>query len=243
MRPGGSTHEPAKTPRPSLRLGRLEPVTSHQLRIAIVEDEDLFRDLLGLALERHERFLVVGSFSNAPEALARIPNLEPDLVMLDIDLGGSMNGVELGMALQKHIPNLGVVLLSNHQDLEFVAGLGAEVQRWSYLLKKSVRDLKVLVRALEGTADGLVVLDPHLVASMKPQRGVLSTLTARQLDVLRLIAQGYSNSGIAESLGIAAKTVDNLTNVIYQTLDVVSHSASHARVKAVLAYLEAVRSG
>ena len=112
-------------------------MTSHQLRIAIVEDEDLFRDLLGLALERHERFLVVGSFSNAPEALARIPNLEPDLVMLDIDLGGSMNGVELGMALQKHIPNLGVVLLSNHQDLEFVAGLGAEVQRWSYLLKKS----------------------------------------------------------------------------------------------------------
>jgi DNA-binding NarL/FixJ family response regulator len=222
-------------------------VTSQPLRIAIVEDEDLFRDLLGLALERHERFHVVGSFGNAPEALARIPNLDPDLVMLDIDLGGdsgsSMNGVELGMALQKHIPNLGVVLLSNHQDLEFVAGLGAEVQRWSYLLKKSVRDLKVLVRALEGTADGLVVLDPQLVASMKPQRGVLSTLTARQLDVLRLIAQGYSNAGIAESLGIAAKTVDNLTNVIYQTLDVVSHSASHARVKAVLAYLEAVRSG
>jgi DNA-binding NarL/FixJ family response regulator len=218
-------------------------VTSQPLRIAIVEDEDLFRDLLGLALERHERFHVVGSFGNAPEALERIPNLEPDLVMLDIDLGGSMNGVELGMALQKQIANLGVVLLSNHQDLEFVAGLGAEVKRWSYLLKKSVRDLKVLVRALEGTADGLVVLDPQLVASMKPQRGVLSTLTARQLDVLRLIAQGYSNAGIAETLGIASKTVDNLTNVIYQTLDVVTESTSHARVKAVLAYLEAVRSG
>jgi DNA-binding NarL/FixJ family response regulator len=242
-------------------------VNAQALRIAIVEDEDLFRDLLGLALERHERFHVVGSFSNAPEALERIPTLGPDLVMLDIDLGSSMNGVELGMALQKQLPKLGVVLLSNHQDLEFVAGLGAEVQRWSYLLKKSVRDLKVLVRALEGTADGLVVLDPQLVASMKPQRGVLSTLTARQLDVLRLIAQGYSNAGIAEALGIAAKTVDNLTNVIYQTLDIVAHSskhvpshgpthvpshgpihvpshnASHARVKAVLAYLEAVRSG
>jgi DNA-binding NarL/FixJ family response regulator len=228
-------------------LGKLEPVTSHQLRIAIVEDEDLFRDLLRLALERHERFTVVSAFATASEALERIPNLEPDLVMLDIDLGGdssgSMNGVELGMALQKQVPNLGVVLLSNHQDLEFVAGLGAEVRRWSYLLKKSVRDLKVLVRALEGTADGLVVLDPQLVAGMKPQRGVLNTLTARQMDVLRLIAQGYSNAGIAESLGIAAKTVDNLTNVIYQTLDVVSHSTSHARVKAVLAYLEAVRSG
>jgi DNA-binding NarL/FixJ family response regulator len=243
MRPGVNSHRNAKTPRPSLRLDRLEPVTSKPLRIAIVEDEDLFRDLLGLALERHERFLVVGSFGNAPEALLRIPNLEPDLVMLDIDLGGNVNGVELGMALQKRLPNLGVVLLSNHQDLEFVAGLGAEVQRWSYLLKKSVRDLKVLIRALEGTADGLVVLDPQLVACMNPKRGVLSTLTARQLDVLRLIAQGYSNAGIAESLGIAAKTVDNLTNVIYQTLDVVTESTSHARVKAVLAYLEAVRSG
>jgi DNA-binding NarL/FixJ family response regulator len=222
-----------------------------QLRIAIVEDEDLFRDLLELALERHERFSVIGSFSTAPEALARIPNLEPDLVMLDIDLGGSMNGVQLGMALQQQLPRLGVVLLSNHQDLEFVAGLGTEVQRWSYLLKKSVRDLRVLVRALEGTADGLVVLDPQLVMGMKPQRGVLSALTARQLDVLRLIAQGYSNAGIAEALGIAAKTVDNLTNVIYQALEVVSHStnnvpthnASHVRVKAVLAYLEAVRCG
>ena len=63
-------------------------MTSHQLRIAIVEDEDLFRDLLRLALERHERFHVVGSFSNAPEALERIPNLEPDLVMLDIVIVG-----------------------------------------------------------------------------------------------------------------------------------------------------------
>jgi DNA-binding NarL/FixJ family response regulator len=218
-------------------------VTSHQLRIAIVEDEDLFRDLLRLALERHERFTVVGAFATASEALERIPNLTLDLVMLDIDLGGSMNGVELGIALQQHLPKLGVVLLSNHQDLEFVAALGTEVHGWSYLLKKSVRDLNVLVRALEGTADGMVVLDPQLVAGMKPQRGVLSTLTARQMDVLRLIAQGYSNAGIADSLGIAAKTVDNLTNVIYQTLDVVTQSTSHARVKAVLAYLEAIRSG
>ena len=218
-------------------------MNAQALHIAIVEDEDLFRDLLRLALGRHEGFRLVGSFSNAPEALERIPTLEPDLVMLDIDLGGSMNGVELGVALQQQLPNLGVVLLSNHQDLEFVAGLGTEVRRWSYLLKKTVRDLNVLVRALEGTADGMVVLDPQLVAGMKPQRGVLSTLTARQLDVLRLVAQGHSNAGIAEALGIAAKTVDNLTNTIYQTLEIVAHSTNHARVKAVLAYLAAVRSG
>jgi DNA-binding NarL/FixJ family response regulator len=215
------------------------------LRIALVEDEDLFRELLQIALERYEHFSIVGSFSNASEALKDIPALEPDVVVLDIDLGTGMNGVELGMALQRSQPDLGVVLLSNHQDLEFVAALGSQMQRWSYLLKQSVRHLEVLVRVLEGSAQGMVILDPELVAGTKPQHGVLSTLTNRQLDVLRLIAQGFSNAGIAQSLGIAVKTVDNLINGMYQSLDVVAHSdsAGHARVKAVLAYLEAIRAG
>jgi DNA-binding NarL/FixJ family response regulator len=213
------------------------------IRIALVEDEDLFRELLQIALERYDHFSVVGSFGNASEALKVIPALEPDVVVLDIDLGAGMNGVELGMALQRSTPNLGVVLLSNHQDLEFVAALGSQMKRWSYLLKQSVRHLEVLVRVLEGSAQGMVILDPELVMGTKPQHGVLSTLTNRQLDVLRLIAQGFSNAGIAQSLGIAVKTVDNLINSMYQTLDVVSHSASHARVKAVLAYLEAIRAG
>jgi DNA-binding NarL/FixJ family response regulator len=219
------------------------PSMTTTLRIAMVEDEDLFRELLQIALERYDHFSIVGSFSNAPEALKCIPTLEPNVVILDIDLGAGMNGVELGMTLQRSNPNLGVVLLSNHQDLEFVAALGSQLKRWSYLLKQSVRNLSVLVRALEGSAEGMVILDPELVAGMKPQRGVLSTLTKRQLDVLRLIAQGFSNAAIAQSLGIAVKTVDNLINGMYQTLDVVSHSAGHARVKAVLAYLEAVRAG
>lgn len=216
---------------------------TRRLRIAIVEDEDLFRELLQMALERHERFTVVGSFANASDALEQIPELAPDVVVLDIDLGEGISGVELGMALQSRIARIGVVLLSNHQDLEFIAALGEGVRRWSYLLKKSVRNLSVLVRALEGTSDGMVVLDPQLVAGTTPTKGVLSTLTIRQLDVLRLIAQGYSNTAIGETLGIAPKTVDNQTNVIYQALDVLPDGSSHARVKAVLAYLEAVRSG
>ena len=218
-------------------------MSTRPLRIALVEDEDLFRDLLKIALERVEGFSVVGSFAAADAALERIPALNADVAMLDIDLGGSVSGVELGMALQERQPGLGVVLLSNHQDLEFVAALGAGVQRWSYLLKKSVRDLGVIARAIEGTASGLVVLDPQLVEHTNPKRGVLATLTDRQLDVLRLIAQGFTNAGIAAALGIAVKTVDNITNAIYASLEVVADGTSHARVKAVLAYLEASRSG
>lgn len=214
------------------------------LRVAIVEDENLFRDLLHIALERHAKLQVVGSFGNAEAALADIPMLEPDIVLLDIDLSGKITGVELGVKLRESLPNLGVVLLSNHQDIEFVASLGSRtLAGWSYLLKKSVRNTDVLLRAIEGASDGMTVLDPQLVGTPISSRSPIKQLTNRQLEVLALMAQGFTNAAIGLELGVSVKTVENVINAVYQTLSISTQEKVHPRVKAVLMYLEALRGG
>jgi DNA-binding NarL/FixJ family response regulator len=214
------------------------------LRVAIVEDENLFRDLLHIALERHAKLQVVGSFGNVDAALKDIPILEPDIVLLDIDLSGKITGVELGIALRESLPNLGVVLLSNHQDIEFVASLGSRtLAGWSYLLKKSVRNTDVLLRAIEGASDGMTVLDPQLVGTPISNRSPIKQLTNRQLEVLALIAQGYSNAAVGLELNLSVKTVENVINAVYQTLSIPTQDKVHPRVKAVLMYLEALRGG
>jgi DNA-binding NarL/FixJ family response regulator len=214
------------------------------LSVAIVEDENLFRDLLRIALASHQKLIVVGSFGNAETAFREIPELKPDIALLDIDLSGEMNGVELGVELRNKLPNLGVVLLSNHQDIEFIASLDSRILAgWSYLLKKSVRNADVLLRAIEGASDGMTVLDPQLVKSRISSRSPLSSLTARQLDVLALIAQGYTNAAVGTQLNLSQKTVENVVNAIYQALEIPTQAQIHPRVKAVLMYLEALRGG
>jgi DNA-binding NarL/FixJ family response regulator len=215
-----------------------------ELRVVLVEDENLFRDLLCIALAAQKKLLIVGSFGNAEIALQEIPKLEPDIVLLDIDLGGSMSGVELGVQLRQTMPALGVVLLSNHQDIEFVVSLGSKtLAGWSYLLKKSVRNTSVLTRAIEGAYDGMTVLDPQLLTTAISSRSPLQKLTPRQLEVLTLIAQGYGNTAIATQLGIGLKTVENVVNAVYQVLDIPTQTSVHPRVKAVLMYLESLRGG
>jgi DNA-binding NarL/FixJ family response regulator len=215
------------------------------VKIVLVEDEPLYRDLLRIALTQRPGIEVLAAYSDGDSALAAIPALQPDVAMLDIDLRSSMNGVQLGILLRKQLPDLGVVLLSNHGDPEFVASLPGEVLAgWSYLLKKSVNDVDVLGRAIAGAASKLTVLDPQLVAGMRNRHGgLLARLTPRQRDILELIAQGFNNAAIAERLILAEKSVENQINLLYQQLDIdrSTVAAIQPRVKAVLIYLEETR--
>lgn len=216
------------------------------LRLALVEDEPLYRDLLRIALDQRPGLEVVAAYGDADSALAGIPDIGPDVAMLDIDLGSSVNGVQLGMKLRRQLPQLSIVLLSNHGDPEFVASLPEEVRGgWSYLLKKSVNDVDILGRTVSGSAAGLTVLDPQLVAGLRsrPRRqGLLSRLTPRQTEILELIAQGYSNAAIAERLVLAEKSVENQINLLYQQLEIErAASGVQPRVKAVLTYLDEMR--
>jgi DNA-binding NarL/FixJ family response regulator len=210
----------------------------------LVEDEDLYRDLVKAALGQQPGLQVVGSFADANTALATGPSLRPDVAILDIELPGGMNGIHLGLALRQTLPRVGIVLLSNHADLRFVAALHHRpVTGWSYLLKQSVRDVAALRRAVEGAAEGDVVLDPRLVAGIQPRSGgPLESLTQRQLEVLALVAQGLSNAAVAQHLVLSEKSVENLLTGIYEVCRIDRRKPGvHARVRAVLLYLQESR--
>jgi DNA-binding NarL/FixJ family response regulator len=210
------------------------------VRVMIVEDEDLYRDLLRVVLSQHPRMAVVGAFANGESALGEAAALAPEVAILDIELRGGMNGIQLGLLLRRHLPGLGIVLLSNHGDPEFIASLPQEViAGWSYLLKKSVSDVESLGRAIEGAVAGFVVLDPQLVTGLRPRGGSKhAQLTPRQREILALIAQGLTNRAIAGRLILAEKSVENQINAIYQQLGIDREDTSvQPRVKAVLIYL------
>jgi len=215
-----------------------------RIKVVIVEDESLYRDLLRVALSQHPLLDVVGTFADGQCALAAMTDLNAQVAILDIDLRSALNGVQVGLMLRQRWPQLGIVLLSNHGDPQFISSLPAEIMPgWSYLLKKSVSDVTALQRAIEGATVGLVVLDPRLATGMRPRvGGVLSRLTPRQQEVLALIAQGFTNAAIAQQLTLSEKSVENQINLLYQQLEVDrGRSALHPRVKAVLTYLNESR--
>lgn len=216
-----------------------------KLRVILVEDEPLFRDLLRVSLQS-AGLEVVGDFAGGEAALARAASLRPHVAILDIELGGGMNGIQAGRLLRRQLTDLGIVLLSNHHDPAFLASVPPEeIAGWSYLLKRSIGNVASVLRAVEGAAAGYVVLDPQLVQRARPKReGALTRLTPRQTEILQLIAQGFSNAGIAKRLARSRKTVENQINALYDALDTdPSDMSAHPRVKAVLTYLRAIRIG
>ena len=210
------------------------------IRVAVVEDESLLLDLLRTALHQPPAIEVVGVYKRSEDALQHIPSLDLRVALLDIELGAGLSGIQLGLLLRERLPNLGIVLLSNHWLPHFIATLPpASMAGWCYLLKRSVADVDTLARAIRGAAAGLMVLDPYIVARRRPRAGgALARLTPRQRDVLALIAQGFTNAVIAQRLHLAPGTVENQVNLIYQALDLGQDAPQfNHRVRAVLLYL------
>jgi DNA-binding NarL/FixJ family response regulator len=212
------------------------------IRIMIVEDEELYRDLLRTALESQDHVAVVGTFPNAELALEACPAIQPTVAVLDIELGPGLSGIQLAAARRRERPDLGIVFLSNYLDLEYARSLSQEMAAgWSYLLKRSVRDVQTLVRAVEGAASGLVVIDSEIFNGVRIRPdSPLTQLTERQRQILDLVASGYTNATVARRLYVSEKTVENQLNMIYGRLGVDREDRSiHPRVKAALLYLEA----
>jgi DNA-binding NarL/FixJ family response regulator len=210
------------------------------ISVAVVEDEPLFLDLLSAALQHSEATELVGAFRCGEEARRFIPRIDPQVVVLDIDLGTGLTGIQLGMLLRELRPSLGVVLLSNHWLPNFLGTLSPDCMAgWSYLLKRSVADVDTVVRAIQGAASGLMVLDPYIVARRKPRAGgALARLSSRQRVLLNLIAQGFTNTAIAERLRVAPSTVENQLSQIYQTLDPgMDGTEFNPRVRAALLFV------
>ncbi|MCX5999419.1 MAG: response regulator transcription factor [Chloroflexi bacterium] len=214
-------------------------------RIVIVDDEPLFRDLLRRTLTRESGFEVVGIAEDGEAAIRVAREVKPDAILMDIELGGELNGIEAALRIKEESPKMGIVILSAHSDRRYITSLPLEASRgWAYLLKQTVPDLATVVRAVEGSRAGMVVLDPAVLAGLRPRRGsVVAALTPRQQEVLGLLAEGCDNATIAERLSLSEKSVETYINAIYQGLHLSNEPGIHARVRATLLYLESAQSG
>ena len=209
-------------------------------KVMMVEDEPLFRDLLTRTLTNEPGLEVVGIAEDGEAAVKLFKEVNPDVVLMDIELPGEIDGIDAAIKIKKESPLTGIVILSVHSDRRYVASLPLENGRgWAYLLKQTVPDLAMVVRAIEGTKAGMLVLDPLIVRSLRPREGSrFARLTARQQEVLELMSQGYNNAAIAERLGLSGKSVETYINVIYQALGLSNEQEINARVKAPLLYLD-----
>ena len=205
----------------------------------MVEDQPLYRQLLATTLDGHPGIVVTATAGSCAEARTQLDPRELDVVLLDVQLGDG-NGIDLGLALRETAPDLGVLMLSATDSLDVLLELPRSASRgWSYLSKTSSLSLPALVRAIEVTAEGRTVLDPELVAQRRPRRGSsLARLSPRQFEVLRLLAEGLSNAGIASRLGLAPRSVDNHINAVYAELGLASGGVTNPRVAAALRFLE-----
>ena len=209
------------------------------VRILIVEDEGLFRDMLKISLSSIPNMEVVDAVSNGEAAIEAANRLEPDVVLMDIELGSEPNGISAGRAIKEEHGGIGMIVLSAHKEREYLSLISKdEYTGWSYLLKQTVSDAGSLVRAIEGAAAGLVVMDPSVVNGMRPRSGsITARLTPRQQQVLSMMAQGYNNTSIADKLVLGTKSVENYINAIDQELSLSHDGTLHPRVQAVLSYI------
>lgn len=209
------------------------------VRVAIVEDQPLFRNMLEVALESEDSLTVIASCATVGEANRAFANGGVDVAVIDIDLPDG-NGIALGVTLRRKLPDVGILLLSAHDAMDLLLDLPPDVASgWSYLSKNSSTDKRTLVRAIEVAASGGTTLDPALLGRMQPRAGTaVERLTDRQYKVLRLLAQGLSNAGIGEELGITEKSVQNHINALYSNLGIDADPSRNPRVTAALRLLE-----
>jgi len=211
------------------------------IRVVVAEDEPLFRDLLVQGLSSIDDLDVVADFESGEDVLDHLSSDPVDVVLLDIHLAGNLTGVATGVQVRRKWPSTGVVLLSSHADPGIIANLPSDVLgSWSYLLKSSAADMATVARAVRGSAAGLMVVDPALVRESARPDSPVDALTERQAEVVKLVAQGYTNRAIAKELVLSEKSVENHLSRIYLALGIdASDPTLHARVQATLAVVDA----
>lgn len=209
------------------------------IRVGVVEDQPLLNGMLADLIAHTTGLEFVGRAHTIAEARASFPDWSPDVLTMDIELPDG-NGISLGVSLRRKHPHLGIVLLSAYDLMDMLLDMPDDVRGgWSYLSKHSALTASALENAIIASARGETVLDSRLVELAIPRAGsALGSLTARQYKVLQLLAQGFSNAGISERLGIADKSVQNHLTAIYAALNIDPSGDTNARVRATLVLLE-----
>jgi DNA-binding NarL/FixJ family response regulator len=202
----------------------------------VVENESLLRDLIARSLEAVG--FDVTTAANASDAKRACKAVDPDACIVDIELGPGPDGFDFAEYLSREAPDVGVVFLTNLPDPRFAQRDSKSVkQSQAYLRKSQLVDSKELVDAVNAVLKEEDVSQyRHDQAAGRP----LADLSKRQLVVLQLMAEGLSNSQIAEARGTTVRAVEGMISRIFQALDIDAQGSGNARIAASKAYLGAV---
>ncbi|MFD3515562.1 LuxR C-terminal-related transcriptional regulator [Streptomyces sp. NPDC058657] len=214
------------------------------MRVIVAEDSALLRQGV-VRLLTDAGFEVPAALGDAERLPALVAEHRPDAVLLDIRMPPTHTdeGLLAAARIRRGHPGTGVLLLSQYvETTDTVRALAEDPRGFGYLLKERVADIDELAGALKRVAAGESVLDPEVVARLldTPRApGPLDELTAREREVLALMAEGRSNDAIAGTLVIGAKTVETHVRNIFAKLALETDLHDHRRVRAVLTYLRA----
>lgn len=202
--------------------------------VLVVEDEALLRDALGRALETHGFDVVTAA--SAPDARRVFRRIDPDAIVMDVDLGPGPNGFELAEALLELDTGVAVVFLTNLPDPRFAGRQSNDLPPGiAYLRKSAVSDLNLLARTLDGAMRQSV--EAYMRHDLDPDRP-LAGLTRGQIEVLRLVASGYSNAQIADERGITLRAAEKAVERAFDALGISDAQEGNPRVVAVRRFLE-----
>jgi serine/threonine-protein kinase PknK len=212
-------------------------------RVVLADDDVLLREGIASLLSGAS-YEVVGEAGDAAALLELVREQAPDLVVVDIRMPPShtTEGLEAAHSIRAQFPEIGILLLSAHVEVEDAMDLLKGGERVGYLLKSRVMNASDVVDALERIARGGCVVDAALVEELFDQRhrqDPLGELTAREREVLALMAQGLSNNGIAQRLWVTEGAVGKHVRSILAKLRLPASDDSHRRVLAVLTFLDA----
>jgi DNA-binding NarL/FixJ family response regulator len=215
------------------------------IRLVLAEDHYLVREGIRRLLDAQPDLEVVVACGDLDALLEAVESENPDVVVTDIRMppGGVDEGIQAALQLRETRPKLGVVVLSTYSQPSYALALleGGTAGR-AYLLKERVEDVGQLAAAIRAVAEGGSVIDPKVVEALvaeksRDEESALAQLTPRERDVLREMAEGKNNAGIAATLVLTERSVEKVIHSIFLKLGLAWEPAVHKRVKAVILYL------
>jgi DNA-binding NarL/FixJ family response regulator len=218
------------------------PPPNEPISVVIAEDNVLLREGLTRLLQE-SGFEVAGQAGDAEDLLRKVGAHHPDVAVVDVRMPPTHTdeGLRAARQIRSDHPQTAVLVLSQYVEEAYALDLLAEsTERTGYLLKDRVGDIDTFTDAVRRVAQGGSALDPEVVALLLGRRrreDPLEPLTARERQVLGLMAEGRSNSAIAEALVVTERAVEKHVTSIFSKLDLVPTVEDHRRVLAVLAYL------
>jgi DNA-binding NarL/FixJ family response regulator len=210
-------------------------------RVILADDDVLLRAGLASLLEQ-SGFTVVAQAGDGTDLLALVRDHQPELVLVDIRMPPthSTEGLDAARAIRAEFPQTGILVLSAYVEVDHAIELLAGGRGIGYLLKSRVTDVDEFLETLERIAGGGSVVDPALVTELVLARRVedpLAELSSREREVLALMAEGRSNSGIARLLWVTEGTVEKHVQSILRKLRLPGSADDHRRVLAVIRFL------